>query len=317
MNRRKFVYSATALGLASTASALAFSNEKKETSQDEKRYQNGKSPWPICLDTATIRTAKSLEEKIDIAIKAGYDAIEPWDRELIEYEKNGGDIKKLGQKIKDAGLFVPSMIGLWGCLPPTEEAFQESLSDTRNRMRIASEIGCKYVQAIPNQVGENYNPKFVASCYRRLLEIGISEYNVIPALVFVKMFPLKTMGQATQIALDANHPQAKIIPDVYHMYISEGGFEGLKLIKGDLFAIFQFNDAPKNMDINDMTDKDRVYPGDGILPLPEILKDLKASNFKGCISLELYNPEYHKQDLLQVAKTGLEKTLKVIELAGV
>ena len=32
----------------------------------EKRYQKGISPWPVCLDTATIRPA-SLKEKIRIA----------------------------------------------------------------------------------------------------------------------------------------------------------------------------------------------------------------------------------------------------------
>jgi len=315
MDRRKFITGGAALGLTTTAFGL--SSEKPTKKPKEKRFQNGRSPWPICLDTATIRTAKSLDEKVDIAIKAGYDAIEPWDGELAEFEKSGGNLKELGKKIKDNGLFVPSMIGLWGCIPENEEAFQKSLPETRNRMRMASEIGCKYVQAIPNKVGENYDNRFVASCYKRLLEIGINEYNVIPAIVFVEMFPLKTMGQATAVALDASHPQACIIPDVFHMYISKGGFDGLKSLKGEMFAIFQFNDAPKGMSIDEMKDKDRVYPGDGILPLPQILKDLKSTGFKGCVSLELYNPEYHKQDLLQVAKTGLEKTLKTIEKAGV
>src|SRR5690625_7494245 len=78
-------------------------------------------------------------------------------------------------------------------------------------------------------------------------------------------------------------------------------------------AIFQFNDAPKGMARQDMKDKDRVYPGDGILPLPQILRDLKNTGFNRCISVELYNPEYYKNDLLEVAKTGLDKTLKVIE----
>ncbi|MEQ6122536.1 sugar phosphate isomerase/epimerase [Reichenbachiella sp. MALMAid0571] len=314
MDRRKFIASGAALGLTTTA--FGYSSEKSVKAK-EKRFQNGRSPWPICLDTATIRTAKSLEEKVDIAIKAGYDAIEPWDGELAEYEKSGGNLKELGKKIKDNGLFVPSMIGLWGCIPENEEAFQKSLPETRNRMRMASEVGCKYVQAIPNKVGDNYDTRFVSSCYKRLLDIGINEYNVIPAIVFVEMFPLKTMGQATAVALDASHPQACIIPDVFHMYISKGGFDGLKSLRGDMFAIFQFNDAPKGMSIDEMKDKDRVYPGDGILPLPQILKDLKSTGFKGCVSLELYNPEYHKQDLLEVAKTGLEKTLQTIEKAGV
>ena len=318
MDRRKFITgTAVSLSAAALIPQKLSAGDRPSQGKQEKRFQNGKSPWPICLDTATIRPAESLEKKIQIAKEAGYDAIEPWDGELADYEKNGGNLKDLGRKIKDMGLFVPSMIGLWGCIPTNEEAFQKSLPATRNRLRMASEIGCTHAQAIPNQVGENFDYKFVSSCYRRLLEIGINEYNVIPSLVFVKMFPLKRMGQAAAIALDANHPKAKIIPDVYHMYISEGGFEGLKLLKGDMFAIFQFNDAPANMEREKMEDKHRVFPGDGILPLPQILKDLKASGFSGCISLELYNPEYWKGDLLEVAKTGLNKTIEVIQKAGV
>lgn len=315
MDRRKFIAGAASAGLASVSFAHVLPTGN--VTPQEKRYQNGQSPWPICLDTATIRPVKGLERKVNIAIAAGYDAIEPWDSDLEEFEKEGGDLKQLGEKIRKAGLFVPSMIGLWGCIPKNEEEFQKSLPATRNRMRMASEIGCTYVQAIPNAVGENYDHAFVVSCYKRLLEIGIKEYNVIPALVFVKMFPLKTMGQATAVALDANHPNARIIPDVYHMYISKGGFEGIPLINGKLFAIFQFNDAPKGMDIAAMEDKHRVFPGDGILPLPQILKDLKGTGFDGCISLELYNPEYHQMDMLEVAKIGLQKTLKVIKEAGV
>ena len=315
MNRRNFIVGATSLGVAS-ATFQANANQE-ETTQSSKRYQKGKSPWPICLDTATIKPADGLEKKVEIAAAAGYDAIEPWDWELEEYEKKGGNLKELGKKIKDKGLFVPSMIGLWGCIQPNKEAFEKSLVGTRNRMRMAKDLGCAHVQAIPNEIGENYNPKFAAECYRKVLDIGLNEYGLNPALVFVKYFPLKTMGQAAAVALDADHPKAKIIPDVFHMYITEGGFEGMKLLNGNFYAIFQYNDAPKNMAREDMRDKDRVYPGDGILPLTQILKDLKASGFTGCVSLELYNEEYYKQDLLQVAKTGLAKTLDTIVKAGV
>jgi sugar phosphate isomerase/epimerase len=274
------------------------------------------SPWPICLDTATIRPA-SLTDKVKIAAKAGFDAIEPWDGELSEYEKNGGNLKDLGKQIKDLGLFVPSVIGLWNALPPTKELFDASLKDTRRRMRMASDIGAQHIQTIPNTVGEGFDRKWVADRYRDIIEIGLKEYNILPALVFVKFFPLKTLGQAVGIALDANHPKAMVIPDVYHMYISEGGFEGIKLMKGDAFAIFQFNDAPSTPALAQLEDKHRVYPGDGILPLTSILKDLKGTGFKGCVSLEMYNPEYWKQDLQNVAETGLRKTLEVIQKAGV
>jgi 2-keto-myo-inositol isomerase len=281
-----------------------------------RRYQDGESPWPLCLDTATIRPA-SLEEKVRIAAKAGYDAIEPWDGELQEYEEKGGNLADLGKKIKDLGLFVPSVIGLWNALPPTQQLWDASLKDTRRRMKMAAAIGAQHIQTIPDTVGTNYDPAWVAARYRDIIEIGVNEFNIQPALVFVKFFPLKTMGQAAAIAMDANHPKAKIIPDVYHMYISGAGFDGIKLLRGDMIAIFQFNDAPSSPAFSELKDEHRVYPGDGILPLPSILKDLKATGFKGCVSLEMYNPQYWKENPMQVAETGLKKTLAVIRKAGV
>lgn len=310
MKRRKFISLGTAGALiAGTSTQLSFTSK-------EKRYQKGASPWPICLDTATIRPA-SLKDKVKIAAKAGYDAIEPWDGELEKFQAEGGNLKDLGKEIKDLGLFVPSVIGLWNALPPTKEAFDESLKDTRRRMQMAADIGSEHIQTIPNTVGDNYDSKWVASRYSDLITIAKNDYGLRAALVFVKYFPLSTMGQAMAVALDSNHPDAQIIPDTYHMYISGGGFEGLSLINGKSIAIFQFSDAPASPSIEQLGDDHRVYPGDGILPLPKILQDLKSTGYEGCISLELYNPEYWKQDLQKVAETGLMKTLSVIRKAGV
>lgn len=314
MDRKKFL-SLGALGVAAPALSFATSHQPEKQSR-EKRWQNGNSPWPICLDTATIRPA-SLEEKVEIAAEAGYDAIEPWDGELAEYEEQGGNLEELGARIQELGLFVPSVIGLWNALPPADADFEASLDDTRNRMRMAKAIGSEHIQTIPNTVGDGYDVKQIAKRYRQVIDIGQEEFGIHPALVFVKFFPLKTMGQAMAVALDANHPGAMIIPDTFHMYISEGGFEGLKLIKGESIAIFQFADAPDTKPPSELGDEDRVFPGDGILPLPGILKDLYDTGFKGCVSLELYNPEYHKRDLFDVAEMGLQKTLAVIQEAGV
>lgn len=316
MKRRNFIGLTSTLGLMGGILPTVAIGAKNEGMGTPKRYQNGASPWPICLDTATIRPA-SLKNKIKIAADAGYDGIEPWDSELEEFEKNGGNLKALGAEIKRLGLQVPSVIGLWNAIPATMPEFEASLKETRRRMRMAKDIGAVHIQTIPNTLPENYNQKWVAERYRDIIEIGMKEFNIQPALVFVKYFTIKTLGQAVGIAMDANHPNAMVIPDVYHMYISDGGFAGLKMLQGDAIAIFQFNDAPNTPAFKDLRDEHRVYPGDGILPLTSIFKDLKATGYKGFISLEMYNPNYYKEDLLQVAKTGLRKTLEVLKKAGV
>jgi hypothetical protein len=59
-----------------------------------------------------------------------------------------------------------------------------------------------------------------------------------------------------------------------------------------------------------MEDKDRVYPGDGVAPMQQIMGDLKNLEGQKILSLELFNREYWKQDPLSVAKTGIEKMRK-------
>jgi len=303
--------------LAVTAAAATTSAGQDSPNPDSFAWQNGCSPWPLCLDTATIRP-ETLEDKIRIAAKAGFDAIEPWDGELRDYEKNGGNLKELGRRIRDAGLFVPSVIGLWNAIPPTKEEWTSGLPGIRDRMRMASAIGAQHIQVIPqpSRPWQEFDLAWASARYRDLLVMGLEEYALNPAMVFVEFLPgAARMGQAAAIALDADHPKAKIIPDVFHMYIGHSGFSGLKHIQGSFIAIFQFNDAPAQPSTSELKDEHRVFPGDGILPLSETLRDLNTIGYKGCISLELYNPEYWKRDAMNVAVEGRDKTLKSIQSA--
>ncbi|XAL99579.1 sugar phosphate isomerase/epimerase [Phycisphaeraceae bacterium D3-23] len=322
---RRDLLKSTPFAAASLAAGCATSSQTAHATQDQpntapaQRWQHGASPWPICLDSATIRPS-ALEAKIRIAADAGYDAFEPWEGELHDYEQQGGNLQDLGQRIRDAGLFVPSVIGLWGALPPTREQFDASLENTRRRMRQASDIGAEFVQLVPqpSRPWTEFDPKWAADRYRELLDIGINDYNIKPSVVFVEFLEgAKRMGQAAAIALDADHPDATIIPDLFHMHIGDSGFNGLKHLSGDFFSIFQYNDAPADPPKDQLEDRHRVYPGDGTLPLTDILRDLKATGFKRCVSLELYNPSYWEQDHQTLAQTGLEKTLDTIRAAGV
>jgi 2-keto-myo-inositol isomerase len=319
MRRREFLAAGAASGLAAAASANASQPGERhdQPTTTARGFQNTRSPWPISLDTTTIRPA-SLDDKIRIAADAGYDAIEPWEAEIDKYEKDGGNLTDLGKQICDLGLIVPSVIGLWNAIPPTREAFDRSLVDSRRRMRQAAAIGARHIQVIPQpeRPWREFDPFWAAARYRELLDIGLTEFDINPAMVFVQFLEgARTLGQAAQIALDADHPRAKIIPDVFHMYIGDSGFNGLKHIRGDFIAIFQFNDAPASPPKAELRDEHRVYPGDGILPLAQCIRDLRTIGDTGCISLELYNPSYWAQDLDQVARTGLEKTVSVIESA--
>jgi sugar phosphate isomerase/epimerase len=304
MDRRTFLASSAALGLAASAQA-----------QPEKPYQGKTSPWPISMNTSTIRPA-SLEEKINVTAKAGYDAIEPWIDDIENHEKAGGNLKDLGKSIQDKGLSVPNVIGLWGCMPEGEEAFQASLPATRERMRRAADIGSQHVAAIPAPDRANFDLKEGARMYRELLRIGREDYGITVGFEFIGFFKsVHRLGQASAVALDTNDRNACLIADTFHLFRGDSGFNGIRHLQGSFIANFHFNDVPDSPERTAMGDEHRIYPGDGILPLEQLCRDLVAIDYRGPLSLELFNRAHWEQDPYEVAKTGLDKTLAVVHSA--
>ena len=244
--------------------------------------------------------------------------MEPWDRELTAYEEAGGSLKDLGKSIRDKGLFVPSVIGLWGSLGNTKEDFESRLEEHHTRLRMIRDIGSEHVQIIPDlQKRETFTKDIGAWCYRRISEIALNEYGLKTGIIFLNAVPqLKTLSDAVDVGMMSGWPDAKVIPDTYHNY--HGGTEpnALRMLNPNSIAIFQFADSPAGLERQDTwCDPQRVLPGDGILPLVEQLKILYEIGYKGCVSLELYNPMYRKREPQEFLKEAHTKTLAVIKQA--
>ena len=106
------------------------------------------------------------------------------------------------------------------------------------------------------------------------------------------------------------------MPDVYHLFKGGSDFDALKLIKGSVIEIFHMNDYPGSPAREEMKDSDRVYPGDGVGPISQVLNDLYRPGETTVLSLELFNPGYWQQDALEVARTGLMKMKEAVSAAG-
>jgi 2-keto-myo-inositol isomerase len=306
MNRRAFLQSTSTAGVG-IAALSPFGGKKK--------YQSGASEWPICLNHSTIRPTP-FEEKIRIAAEAGYDAIEPWINELEEYEKKGGDLKALGKEIRDRGLYIPNVIGLWNCMPAGQEAWEKSLPATRNRMRMAAAVGSEHVAAIPTPDSADFDIKWGAKCYAELMRMGRDEYGITPAFEFVGFLKgVHRLGQACACAIDANVPEACLVMDTFHLSRGGSGFEGIRHLQGSFIATFHWNDVPADPAPETQADEHRIYPGDGILPLTSVVQQLREIDYTGPLSIEMFNRKHWEQDPKVVVETALKKTLAVIAAA--
>ena len=272
-------------------------------------------PFRFSLNTSTIRGQElGIVREVEVAAQAGYDAIEPWMGTLDAYVKSGGSLKDLGKKIRDLGLSVESAIGFAQWIVDDETARKNGLEQARRDMQTLVEIGGKRIAAPPVGAHDKPGPDLAtaATRYRALLELG-DQIGIVPqAEVWGFSRTLSRLGETVYVAVESQHPKACILPDVYHLYKGDSGFEALRLLSGSAVQVFHLNDYPAKPSRETITDADRVYPGDGVAPIKQALRDLRLAGFRGILSLELFNRDYWKQDPLEVARTGLEKMKAVV-----
>lgn len=307
MTRRQILALAAQLGLGAVWIEEAWARDGSGS-----RKNKG---FKLSLNSSTIRPA-SLEEKIQVAAEAGYEGIELWINELDEYSNSGKSLENLGKRIEDLGLKVPNIIGLWDCLPAEEEKREETLKEVRRKIAQAQKVKSEHIAFIPSPDRPDIDVVWAAERYREILDMGM-EYGVIPGVEFVGFFKgIRTLGQAAAIAVHSNHPKACIIADTFHLYRGGSGYKGVKHLQGSTIPVCHFNDCPASPPQFEQRDGDRVYPGDGILPLPEFLTDLKSIGFSGWLSLEIFKKEYYELPALDNARTGLQKMRAVIDRMG-
>jgi sugar phosphate isomerase/epimerase len=312
LNRRELLKSGGAAVAVLAAGGVAAGAAESPVA---KPADAGKERWKLCLNASTIRPAP-LEEKIAATAKAGYDGIELWVDEMMKYEKEGKSLDDLGKRIKDAGLEVPNIIGIWNALPADDAAKEKLLEDAKRRLAASAKVGARHIAAMAGPDRPDFDILWAAARYAELVDLG-KPFGIGVALEFVGMMKnVHTLGQAAAIVMEAGKPEGSIVADTFHMFNGRSSWTAAKFLAGPIYAIWHLNDVPKECVAGQSKDADRIYPGDGVLPLAQLLKDLWANGFRGPLSLELFNREEWKKPADEIARTGIEKMRAVIAKSG-
>ncbi|MEO0447756.1 MAG: TIM barrel protein, partial [Verrucomicrobiota bacterium] len=148
--------------------------------------------------------------------------------------------------------------------------------------------------------------------YRQLLELG-SSIGIVPQVEMWGGHPaIGTVEKAMYIALRADHPNACFLGDVYHTYKGGCGFEGFRLLSAKALQVFHFNDYPAEPSQAMIKDEHRVFPGDGVAPLEDLIRSFADNGAYPVLSLELFNREYWERPAEETARTGLAKMKSVV-----
>lgn len=273
-------------------------------------------PFIYSLNMSTLRGHKlGFRNELEVAAKAGFGSVEIWINTLQDYLKTGGTLQEAKKIINDLGIKVEDAIGFATWIVDDESARSKAIEQLKVEMDQLAQIGCPRIAAPPMgaTTGASLDLAKVAERYRTILELG-DKTGVVPHLElwgFSKN--LSRVGEILYVAVESGHPSARLLMDVYHLHKGGSGMDAVKDVGKPLVEIFHINDYPATPPRETITDADRVYAGDGVAPLKDLLKSLKNPDRPVILSFEVFNKDYYAQDALLVAKTGLAKMKKVTE----
>ena len=283
------------------------------TARGQKRDEASEPYWRFrpCLNTGTIRGYKlPLEKQIELAVSCGYHGIEPWMSDVAEAAKGEGALGRLAERCRAAGLAVTSAIGFAPWAVDDDSARAKGLEQMKRDMAMLAELGGTHIAAPPAGINGDYpvvSLDVLAERYRAVLELG-RDMGVVPQIEYWGASTnLSRLEQCVYVAARADHPDACVLADAFHTYKGGSSFHALRLLGRNAVHCFHINDYPADPPRSTIRDADRVWPGDGIAPLKEIVSAFRDNRADVWLSVEVFNQEYWKNPAEETAKTGLEK----------
>jgi sugar phosphate isomerase/epimerase len=215
----------------------------------------------------------------------------------------------LKKRISDSGLTVEGAIGFPEWVVDDDTRRSKGLERAKQEMDMMAQIGGKRFAAPP--AGATGLPKLelmkLAERYRALLEVG-EQLGVVAELeVWGFSQNLGRLSECVAVAMETGHRNACVLPDVFHLYKGGSDLHGIRLLGPEAIQVLHMNDYPNDPPREKIDDSYRMYPGDGVAPLSDLLQALRRTGGRKVLSLELFNRKYWSEDALGVAKTGLAK----------
>lgn len=234
-----------------------------------------KTVYILSLAPLTVLPASPLEQ-IDAAHAAGFDAIglrlQPVLPTDVDVMGNAALLRDIGRRLAATGLKVLD-IEVFRIGPRTD------IGSMLPAMEFASGLGAKYMLCTSVLVAEHQaceEPRTVEK-FAELCEAG-ARLGIKPMLEFMIYRSIGTIDDALRMVKLVQHPNVGICVDALHLSRSGGNPDSLRKVDPGLLCYAQICDAPAALppatQIPVEARSHRLYPGEGALPLLELLDAL-------------------------------------------
>ncbi|MEM3771370.1 MAG: sugar phosphate isomerase/epimerase family protein [Candidatus Micrarchaeia archaeon] len=246
--------------------------------------------------------------------EAGFRHVELDLSKLFEYLTKD-NVTKLVRTISEMELEIVSLNAIENIPLYTENELKVAIKFVKSIISLCDVINCKILVVNPNEITNNDCKAILKKQTIKFLKIitKIAEkYEIKIGFEFVsfKNRVINNLEDTINVVNQVDFENFCIVADVFHLYRTGVPFASLKKIPRDKLWIIHVNDVQqKSLDL--LMDKDRVFPGEGLLSFFELKRILNEINFDKYVSVELFNERYWNEDPYKVAKMAKD-SLKIL-----
>ena len=265
-------------------------------------------PWIMQGNTPT---PSPLEKKVRLMKEVGYDGVGTawWD--LVAFYQEQGDLSQL-KAVSDqlnfpwtAYTFMPE-----GWAFGKGDQKKNALSLAKSSLDLAHAAGCQG----PTLVGpfDSGNLREAATAFREIYDYA-EQLGMTLALEFMGPSPrINSVNVAWEVVELAGGKNTGIAIDTYHFFAGPSTLKDLEALPLEKILGVHLADGPA--DLSDPSlDFNRKMPGQGELPLVELVQILAQKGFNNYWHVECIHGGDYASDLRTVAQRALHSTRKVVE----
>jgi 4-hydroxyphenylpyruvate dioxygenase len=240
---------------------------------------------------ATVSLSGTLEEKLQAAAAARFDAVEVFENDFICFDGSARQVQALAA---DLGLKIALYQPFRDFEAVSDEQFRRNLDRAERKFDVMEEMGAPLMLVCSNATPQAIDDDARAAAQlfaladraaARGLRIGYE------ALAWGTR--VNTYGRAWSLVKRAGHPHLGVILDSFHTLSLNDPVDGIAEIPGDRIFFVQLADAPRmKLDTLTWSRHYRCFPGQGELDVAAFTAAVVRAGYTGPLSLEVFNDEF-------------------------
>jgi 4-hydroxyphenylpyruvate dioxygenase len=260
---------------------------------------------------ATVCLSGTLDEKLDAAARAGFDAIELFENDLINSPLTPADVR---HRADELGLRVDLYQPFRDFEGVPRAIFERNLRRAEAKFDVMEQLGAPTMLVCSNVSPDAIGDDALAAEQLHALAARAADRGLTiayEALAWGRH--VREYDHAWRIAATADHPSLGVCLDSFHILSLGTDLRHIEEIPGEKILYLQLADAPRLvMDVLQWSRHYRCFPGQGAFDLVGFTQRVLDAGYTGPLSLEVFNDVFRQADADRTAHDGM-RSLLVLE----